>query len=91
MPIRFVDNAAGNHCENSPAIHRWEEGISSKPSLAGTEETFLSERFPCGAWLGQECFHEFALAADGHAGEVFEPFAIGGFGIRVQPLVNVAI
>jgi len=40
-PIPYVDNAAENGGENSPAIHRWENGRVAKPSPAGTKETFL--------------------------------------------------
>jgi hypothetical protein len=42
VPAWLVDGVAANRCENSPAIHRWENGTPNKPSLAGTKETALS-------------------------------------------------
>ena len=33
----------------------------------------------------QERFHQFALAADDHAGESLEPFAFGDLGIGIEP------
>ena len=33
----------------------------------------------------QECFHEFAFAADDHAGESLEPFDFGNLGIGIEP------
>ena len=34
----------------------------------------------------EECFNQFALAADRHAGESLEPFAKGNFGLKFEPL-----
>ncbi len=42
MPIRFVDNGAGNHGENSPALQRWEPSVQTGQSPTGTEESVLS-------------------------------------------------
>ena len=41
VPIRFVDNAAGNCGENSPAIHRWGSQEKEDKVPAGTEEPLL--------------------------------------------------
>ncbi len=41
MPVRYVDNAAGNHGDNSPAIHRWGSQEKEDKVPAGTGEALL--------------------------------------------------
>ncbi len=44
LPVRFDDNAAGNHGENSPAIHRWGSPKEGNKVPPGTEEPVAAQR-----------------------------------------------
>lgn len=63
MPIRYIDKAAGNDGDNSPAIHRWEKGSSSKPSPVGTEEPVLSSHAGlCRHYSANPAMNRWAIA-----------------------------